>query len=56
MKNTDLIEKRKSLGLTQLELANLLHVSQRTIQRWESGVNFPAYVAIFFIEKLKNKN
>ena len=30
---------RKEHGLTQLALANILHVSKRTIEKWEQGVN-----------------
>ena len=31
---------RKEHNLTQLALANILHVSKRTIEKWERGVNF----------------
>lgn len=34
-------EKRKKKGLTQLQLANLLNVSDRTISKWERGVGLP---------------
>ena len=32
---------RKSLGLDQAELAELLDVSQNTISRWEAGIRAP---------------
>ena len=32
---------RKKLGLTQLELANKLNVSDKTVSKWENGGGFP---------------
>lgn len=32
---------RKEQGLTQEQLAELLHVSGRTVSRWETGSNMP---------------
>lgn len=32
---------RKKLGLTQLELAQKLHVSDKTVSKWENGGGFP---------------
>ena len=32
---------RKEKGLTQEQLAEILHVSGRTISRWETGINMP---------------
>ncbi len=34
-------ELRKEQNLTQGQLAQLLHVSDRTVSRWETGVNLP---------------
>lgn len=34
-------ERRGKLGLTQKQLAEQLHLSDRTISRWERGVGFP---------------
>ena len=31
-------EKRKELGLTQMQLGEELHVSDKTISKWETGV------------------
>ena len=33
--------RRRSLGLTQAQLAEKLHVSNRTISKWETGAGFP---------------
>lgn len=34
-------ERRKNLGLTQKELAEKLHVTDKAVSKWERGVNFP---------------
>ena len=36
-------EQRKRLGLTQAQLAEVLDVSNKTISRWERGINLPDY-------------
>ena len=36
-------EQRKKLGLTQAQLAEVLDVSNKTISRWERGINLPDY-------------
>lgn len=38
---TFLRELRKEKGLTQEQLAEILHVSGRTVSRWETGANMP---------------
>ncbi len=38
---TGLEYRRKNAAITQVELANILHVSQSTISAWESGENYP---------------
>lgn len=43
MSTTDLREIRERHSLTQRQLADLLHISQPTIARWESGDRNPAY-------------
>ena len=35
-------ELRKAAGLTQLELANRLHVTPSTVYKWERGANEPS--------------
>lgn len=34
-------QRRKELGLTQKELAQTLHISDRTVSKWERGAGFP---------------
>ena len=34
-------QQRGALGLTQKQLASQLHISDRTVSRWERGVGFP---------------
>lgn len=34
-------EQRKAKGLTQVKLAEVLHVSEKTISKWECGNGFP---------------
>ena len=33
--------RRKELGLTQKELAERLHVTDKAVSKWERGMNFP---------------
>ena len=34
-------QQRGALGLTQKQLASQLHISDRTVSRWERGVGYP---------------
>lgn len=34
-------EKRKALGITQIEFAEKMHVTRQTVSRWESGAALP---------------
>jgi len=34
-------ERRKALGLTQKQLADRLHVTDKAVSKWERGINFP---------------
>ena len=42
MNNLDIRELRQKLGLTQLEFAKKIGVSENTIQNWERGRKIPA--------------
>jgi len=41
MERNNLRERRKALGLSQMELARLVGVSLLTVQIWERGVSEP---------------
>ena len=41
MMNDIIKERRKELGLTQKELADILSISDKTVSRWESGNQIP---------------
>ena len=34
-------ERRKELGMTQIELAQKLYVTNKAVSKWENGMNFP---------------
>ena len=38
---TKIAEKRKSLGMTQIEFAEKMHVTRQTVSRWEAGTVMP---------------
>ena len=38
---TLIAEARKAKGLTQRQLAETLHISDRTVSKWERGAGFP---------------
>ena len=42
-------ELRKEKGLTQKEFAEILHVTDKAVSKWERGLNFPE---LFTLEKL----
>ncbi len=37
----NIAEQRKKLNMTQVQLAEILNVSNKTVSRWENGVNMP---------------
>ncbi len=45
-------EQRKRMGLTQAQLAETLDVSNKTISRWERGINLPDYDQVFALSNL----
>lgn len=34
-------ENRKKLGMSQKELANRLHITDKAVSKWERGLSFP---------------
>ena len=38
---TQIAQRRKAMGLTQRQLAEQLHVTDKAVSKWERGVNFP---------------
>lgn len=54
MMNDIIRERRKELGLTQKELADMLFISDKTVSRWESGNQIPdAMLLPDLVEALK---
>ncbi len=45
-------EQRKRAGLTQAQLAETLDVSNKTISRWERGINLPDYDQVLTLSNL----
>ena len=43
---------RKKANLTQIELANILHVAQSTVGNWESGIREPSFEIITKISEI----
>lgn len=41
MLGNKITEKRKSLGMTQIEFAEKMHVTRQTVSRWEAGTVMP---------------
>jgi DNA-binding transcriptional regulator YiaG len=46
---------RIAVNMTQTEFAEALHVSPRTVSRWESGITKPSWAQIEIAEKLAEK-
>jgi len=42
MTGTEFATRRTALDLLQVELADLLKISERTVQRWETAISVPA--------------
>lgn len=51
-----IIAKRKELNMTQNELAEKLHVTNKTISRWERGTSLPDIVMIKKLSIILNFN
>ena len=51
-----IVERRKQLGYTQEELAEILNVTFATINRWENKRAVPTKIHMLQIEELCKKN
>lgn len=49
MLSQNITKMRKMRGLTQVELAKILHVTQSAVSHWESGRSIPDTVQLFQI-------
>lgn len=45
-------EQRKQKGMTQKQLADLLHVSYQAVSRWEQGISLPSVDIIYHIAQI----
>lgn len=54
MLHKNIVRLRKSKGLTQVEFAKLMHVSQSAVSHWESGRSMPDTVQLFQIAQFFN--
>lgn len=47
-------EERKKLNITQEELANMIHVSNKAVSKWENGKGIPSIDYIVLLAKIYN--
>lgn len=47
-------EERKKLNITQEELANMIHVSNKAVSKWENGKGIPSIDYIVLLAKIFN--
>ncbi len=45
-------DKRKAKGLTQQQVADVLHVSFQAVSKWESGASYPAIELLYALSRL----
>lgn len=51
-----LLQVRESLGWSQAEMAAIVHVSQKSVSRWERGLSAPDLVQAAQIERVTGKD
>lgn len=56
MSTSPIARQRKSVGMTQVQLASILGVSPGTVKRWEAGICAPRRSKMLAIEKIINVN
>jgi putative transcriptional regulator len=54
-KFVDVSEIRHKMGLSQMQFANLIHISERTLQNWEQKRRVPHGPALSLLTIIKNK-
>jgi DNA-binding transcriptional regulator YiaG len=55
MNKEQVLELRKSLSLTQVKFAALLHISLRTVKSWEAGENKPSGLYLNALLELRQR-
>ena len=50
--NEKILELRKKKGLTQQELANQLHVTDKAVSKWERGLSYPDITSLSQLAKV----
>ncbi len=56
MSGTEILEFRKQLGMSQVELAEELGVSQPAVAQWEAGVTTPRGSVVKLLEMLRKNS
>ena len=46
--------KRKSMNMTQGELANKLHITDKAVSKWERGLSFPDISLLIPLSEILN--
>lgn len=54
-RRVDIRAMRERFGLTQADVADELHVDERTVRRWERGASSPSPMAIAHMKSLQRR-
>ena len=49
-----IVQQRTQMGLTQKQLADMLHVSYQAVSRWELGASVPSLELLYELSKAFN--
>jgi putative transcriptional regulator len=55
MRARDVVDLRRSLGLTQRTFARMLNVSIKSVQSWEQGSRQPSQAALRLLQLLRER-
>lgn len=47
-------EKRKAINMTQKELADKLHITDKAVSKWERGLSFPDITILIPLTEILN--